>query len=328
MTKLRELFNLPDRVNPGDFVLKLSDVVDHPDAALKDYVVTDQLARCFDDALALVQSAVTSRESKATYLHGSFGAGKSHFMAVLYLLLQGNTAARSLEKLAPVVTKHNRWTQGKKFLLVPYHMIGAESVEQRLLGGYYDLVSKLHPDHPPAGLFPSDALMENALTLRDQMGDKAFFEALNGSASGEWGALEGDWNLSSFDAATRAGGSSPERGRLVDALVRSLFPAARQTAGFVSLDDGLAVMSRHAQGLGYDGVILFLDELILWLASRSGDTAFVNREAPKLVKLVEAGAGARPIPIVSFIARQRDLRTLMGEHALGEEVGNFEDALA
>src|ERR1700719_4621526 len=81
------------------------------------------------------------------------------FMAVLYLLLQGNTAARSLEKLAPVVTKHNRWTQGKKFLLVPYHMIGAETVEQRLLGGYYDLVKKLHPEHPPGGLFPSDALV-------------------------------------------------------------------------------------------------------------------------------------------------------------------------
>ena len=278
--------------------------------------------------MGLVESAITTRESKATYLHGSFGAGKSHFMAVLYLLLQGNTAARSLEKLAPIITKHNRWTQGKKFLLVPYHMIGAESVEQRLLGGYYDLVSKLHPNHPPAGLFPSDALMENALTLRDQMGDSAFFEALTGGASGDWGAMEGDWDAASFDVAARAGGSSAERGRLVDALVRSLFPAARQTAGFVSLDDGLSVMSQHAQSLGYDGVILFLDELILWLASRSGDTAFVNREAPKLVKLVEAGAGARPIPIVSFIARQRDLRTLMGEHALGAEVRNFEDTLA
>jgi hypothetical protein len=87
-------------------------------------------------------------------------------------------------------------------------------------------------------------------------------------------------------------------------------------------------MSRHAQSLGYDAVILFLDELILWLASRSGDTAFVNREAPKLVKLVEAGAGSLPVPIISFVARQRDLRTLMGEHALGSEVRNFEDALA
>ena len=325
---LRDLFDLPERVNPGDFVLKLSDVVNDPDHALKDYVVTDQLVRCFDDALGLVQSALASRESKATYLHGSFGAGKSHFMAVLYLLLQGNPAARAIAKLAPVVTKHNSWTTGKKFLLVPYHMIGAESVEQRLLGGYYDLVTKLHPDRPPAGLFPSDSLVENARTFRSQMGDAPFFQALNGSASGEWGALEGDWDATTFEQACEAGGGSPERTRLVEALVASLYPAARQTAGFVSLDDGLSVLSRHAQSLGYDGVILFLDELILWLASRSGDTAFVNREAPKLVKLVEAGAGSRPVPIVSFIARQRDLRTLMGDHALGAEVRNFEDALA
>lgn len=258
MTKLRDLFDLPERVNPGDFVLKLSDVIDHPDAALKDYVVTDQLAACFDQALGRVESAIASGDSKATYLHGSFGAGKSHFMAVLYLLLKGDRAARSLEKLAPAVTKHNRWTVGKKFLLVPYHMIGAESVEQRLLGGYYDLVTKLHPDRPPAGLFPSDALIETAKTLRQQMGNEDFFRALNRGKSGEWGELEGDWNNARFDTAVQAGGASMERGLLTSALVRSLFPAARQTAGFVSLDDGLAVISRHAKSLGYDGVIFFL----------------------------------------------------------------------
>jgi hypothetical protein len=327
-TKLRDLFDLPERVNPGDFVLKLSDVVDHPTEALKDYVVTDQLVKCFDDALGLVESAVSSGESKATYLHGSFGAGKSHFMAVLYLLLQGNSAARSLEKLAPVITRHNRWTQGKKFLLVPYHMIGANTVEERVLGGYYDLVAKLHPDRPPAGLFPSDALVENAHTLRGKMGDSAFFDALNGAATGDWGAMEGEWDAASFDAAARAGGMTEERGRLLDALVRTLYPAARQTAGFVSLDDGLLVMSRHAKSLGYDGVILFLDELILWLANRSGDTAFISREAPKLVKLVEAGAERRAIPIISFIARQRKLSELLGEHTLGAEKMAFEDALS
>ena len=326
--KLRDLFDLPERVNPGDFVLHLSDVVDHPDQTLKDYVVTDDLARCFDDALGLVKSGLASNESKATYLHGSFGAGKSHFMAMLYLLLQGNSTARSLEKLAPVVTKHNSWTEGKKFLLVPYHMIGADSVEQRLLGGYYDLVTKLYPDRPPAGLFPSDSLIDNARTLRLKMGDDPFFLALNGSATGDWGSMEGNWDAAAFEKSCRAGGTASERTRLVGALVRSLFPAARQTAGFVSLDDGLSVLSNHAQSLGYDAVILFLDELILWLASRSGDPPFINREAPKLVKLVEAGTGSRPIPIISFVARQRDLRTLMGDHALGAEVRNFEDALA
>ena len=327
MTTLRNLFNLPERVNPGDFVLKLSDVVNRPDEALKEYFVTDQLAKCFDEALGLVESAVASGESKATYLHGSFGAGKSHFMAVLYLLLQGNVAARSIEKLAPVITKHNRWTQGKKFLLVPYHMIGAETLEERLLGGYYDAVSKLHPGQPPAGLFPSDSLVENARTLRQQMGDAPFFESLNRSVSGKWGTMEGVWDAPSFEAAARAGGNTDERSGLVGALVKNLFTSARQTAGFVSLDEGLMVMSRHAHSLGYDGIILFLDELILWLANRSGDTAFISREAPKLVKLVEAGTGHRPIPIISFIARQRKLSELLGEHAMGAEKMAFEDAL-
>ena len=37
------------------------------------------------------------------------------------------------------------------------------------------------------------------------------------------------------------------------------------------------------------------------------DHAFVAEEAPKIVQLVETGEMDRAIPIVSFVARQRDL---------------------
>ena len=47
-----------------------------------------------------IRSAVQSKTSKATYLHGSFGSGKSHFMAVLHLILQGNPTARGIPELA------------------------------------------------------------------------------------------------------------------------------------------------------------------------------------------------------------------------------------
>ena len=47
--------------------------------------------------------------------------------------------------------------------------------------------------------------------------------------------------------------------------------AATGSEGFVSLDEGLSIMSKHAQALGYDAVVLFLDELILWLASHAAD---------------------------------------------------------
>jgi hypothetical protein len=96
---------------------------------------------------------------------------------------------------------------------------------------------------------------------------------------------------------------------------------------FVSLDDGLSIMSRHARELGYDAVILFLDELVLWVASHAADVSFVSREGTKLVKLVEATNAERPVPLISFVARQRDLRDLVGENLAGSVHLQFSDVL-
>ena len=101
---ISELLDLPERVRKGDFVLNLAKGVTEPEQTLDQYVVTPQLAACFDDALSFIRSAVDAANSKACYLHGSFGAGKSHFMAVLHLLLQiHNPAVRSKEHLDKVM---------------------------------------------------------------------------------------------------------------------------------------------------------------------------------------------------------------------------------
>ena len=55
-------------------------------------------------------------------------------------------------------------------------------------------------------------------------------------------------------------------------------------------------MARHAKGLGYDAVALFLDELVLWLAFSVQDREFFRRESQKLTKLVETGTGSRVDP--------------------------------
>lgn len=107
--------------------------------------------------------------------------------------------------------------------------------------------------------------------------------------------------------------------------VDSLHP---EDEAYVELDEGLGILSAHAQSLGYDGLILFLDELILWLATNSGNLDFVQREANKLVKLVESKKAERPIPIISFVARQRDLRDLIGETVSGIEQVNLSDILS
>ena len=342
MTLLKDLIAIPERVHQGDFVLKLSEGVTHADATLRDYVVTPQLVDCFDNALGFIKQSVESGGSKAAYLHGSFGSGKSHFMAVLNLLLAGNTQARATPELANVVAKHG-WTHGKKFLLVPYHMIGARDMESGILGQYAEFVRRLHPEAPVPGFYLAEGLFADAQRMREQMGDAAFFAKLNegtasgsgsrgeGAGAGGWGDMDSGWDAASFDAATLEAPNGEERSRLVGDLISQFFSAYRTLAGggesFVSLDDGLSIMTRHAQALGYDAVILFLDELVLWLASHAADVGFVSREGTKLVKLVEATNADRPIPLVSFVARQRDLRDLVGENLAGAVHAQFSDVL-
>lgn len=333
---LRELIDIPTEVHAGDFVLKLTDGVSKPAETLGTYVVTEQVANCFDRALELIRAAFESNASMATYLHGSFGSGKSHFMAVLHLLLQQNPDARALEGLEAVVTQHDVWLAGKKFLLVPFHMIGNESMEEAVLGGYARRVRELHPDARVPGVYRAEGLFADAQAFRERLGDVAFFETLNegratGGGSG-WGDLAGAWDAERFETALVAAPGSEERSHLIGALVQNLFKNYAQVAGgsveaYVSLDEGLAEMSRHARELGYDALILFLDELILWLATHAGDLAFLNREGPKISKLVEAQHANRPIPIVSFIARQRDLRDMLGEKVTGVEQLHFAGVL-
>ncbi|MBN4054935.1 hypothetical protein JYT15_00340, partial [Acidimicrobium ferrooxidans] len=74
-------------------------------------------------------------------------------------------------------------------------------------------------------------------------------------------------------------------------------------------------------------VVLFLDELILWLANHAASLGFIQREGQKLAKLVEAQEADRPIPLLSFVARQRDLRDLVGDDFTGAERLNFSEIL-
>ena len=332
MPLLRDLIQLPEHVTKGDFVMRLSEGVSRGQDTVADYVVTEQLALCFDAALTMVKTALQMRTSRGSYLHGSFGSGKSHFMAFLHLLLGGDLPARAKPELAATIAKHHDWMLGRKFLLVPYHLIGAESVESAVLGGYVAHMAKLHPDAPPPAVYPSQELLNNAAALRAKMGDAKFFATLNegqsdtGGGDG-WGSFQTGWDASSYDIAAGLLPNRPEHEQLVGAIVRHLLPAAASAGRYINIDDGLSAISRHAKSLGYDAVILFLDEMILWLASHAADLNFLNREVAKVPKLVESANADRPAPLVSFIARQRDLRELVGQVITGAQNLGFTDVL-
>ena len=111
---LKDAITIPIEVRQGDLVFKLSDAGEHTRQTVEQYVVTPQLEASFLEAVALVRSAVTERTSKATYLSGSFGAGKSNFMGILQLLLDGDQDALAKLELAPVVAQLADWRDGQR----------------------------------------------------------------------------------------------------------------------------------------------------------------------------------------------------------------------
>ena len=156
-------------------------------------------------------------------------------MAVLNLLLDNNVTARSIPELTSVVAQHNAWTQGRKFLLVPFHMIGARSMESAILGGYAEFVRKRHPEAPVPGFYLSERLFEDAVRMRQRSGDESFFRNLNagsetGGNDGGWGELSGGWDAASFEAAMLEPPSGDDRVRLVGDLISHFFTAIADVA--------------------------------------------------------------------------------------------------
>ncbi|MEJ3741680.1 phage resistance protein [Actinomycetes bacterium KLBMP 9797] len=330
---LREILDIPEDTSTSDLVLDLNRGVEDLAATIADYTVTDRLIDNFDQALGLIRHAVQTGSSKAAYLHGSFGSGKSHFMAVLFALLDGNPAARRKDDLVGLVARHSVWLDGKRFLLVTSNMMGAQSLEQRVLADYVTRVRRMHPEAPIPAVHRTDGLLEQAAFLRRKVGDKEFIAGLPGGSEeeDEWGTTS-RWDSARLDEAFASPFDADVRRDLVNDLLVSwnqgfFTNAVEDAEAFVSLDRGLTEATRHAEALGYGGLILFIDELILWIANRSADREFVAREIQKITNLVEGGNTRRAIPVVTFIARQRDLRDLVGKEVTGAQELSFQDTL-
>lgn len=341
---LRDVLKIEEDLKAGDYKVELSEGFAGTAAGgVSEYVVTPLLRAEFDKALSLVKGAVTKKRSYASYLHGSFGAGKSHFLTVLHAVLDGDPETLTKPRLREVIAEHEPWMRGRKFLMVPYHLVGAANLDEALLGGYVKTVRELRPSATPPTVFRSDSLLADARRMREQIGDDAFVALLGETPSAPAADDDDDpelrvigsggaWTGSELDDAFDAPEDDEGRKRLVGALLNGPMrsyaaSASGDAAKYVPLEEGLDTISKHAKSLGYDAVVLFLDELVLWLQANMRDRSFVNSEIQKLVKLITAGEKDRPAPIVSFISRQRDLSQLVGSDVLGSDVKAMEHAL-
>lgn len=125
-TLLRDVIAISERSGEEDYVLKLTEGAGSGRlaATVEEYVVTDAIAEAFDSALGLVAAGVRDGRSRAAFLSGSFGSGKSHFMAVVHALLgpdgDAKTIARSKPEPAPVVPRHDTDLENRRVLRLAY----------------------------------------------------------------------------------------------------------------------------------------------------------------------------------------------------------------
>ena len=324
---LREIFTIPDHSGTSTFVLELSDAVAAGElgTTLSEYVVTPSIGEAFDEALTLVDSALAAGENKGAFLKGSFGSGKSHFMAVLIALLTGDPRARAISELQPHIAHHTRATSSR-ILALPFHFLGADSIEDTLFSGYLQHLERLHPESVPPVLHKAESLFDNAEDMRAEVGDDRFFARLAEATTGPEGASSSSsttggldlaalggatastWDLAAYNRSRHPAANRAQRENLVTALGQTWFTSARANTDWLHLPEGLSAIATHAQSLGYEAVVLLLDELILWLTFHFSNRDFFGREIQKLTGFVESSQGRMAVPIISFIARQHDLK--------------------
>ena len=323
---VKDLFQQPDQ---APAVLRLSEALANPRVTSELYVATPRLVDAMDRALGLIGSALGAKRSQAAYLHGSFGSGKSHFMAMVCLLLRGDEDAWRIPELHELRARHAD-VVGRKLVQLDFHFIGKSKLEVGLFARYVEFVTTHHPTARLPGLFADTPLFDAAARFLDTMGDEAFFGPLNqgdaGADDSAWGALAGPrWTRERFEEA-RGSADVTRREELFTALVRSWFKDQEGITPYVGLDEGLARLTTHAKSLGYEGCVFFLDEVVMWLATGVSDHAWFQGELQKLVKLVES-QHPHAIPLVSFLARQRDLAEMVGDSLAGIESAQLRESL-
>lgn len=324
---LREVFDIPVHQSQT-FVLKLEDSTNdtHLRDTLESYVVTEDIARNMHAALEHVEAGLSTGENQGAYLSGSFGSGKSHFMAVLYAILAGEPLTREIPDLQPFVADHPRAVNAE-LLQLKFHFLGSKTIEDTIFRGYLQQISQLRPETIPPVLHSTGLLFTDAQNMRTSMGDEKFFAKLNDADSMPSGQQKSSaaaaagidlsifggtqdstrWDANAFDEARAPSADSESRSALASALTQTIFSSYATGSEWLPLAEGLNEISRHAKSLGYEGVVLLLDELILWLTFMVSEQEMFNRESQKLTLLVESSVGKMAVPVISFIARQHDL---------------------
>jgi hypothetical protein len=322
MTTINAAFDLPrpEDIRAMGFVIRLREADPSSEEVRKlvqDYVITPAAERELPRILDDMKQVYDRGEEYGRFIHGSFGSGKSHFMTMLALLIEDVPPA--WDKLRPVLgahraaqaglgrdaPDHQAWLPTANLLVVRVHMLSVRGRSTGLDRAIYDAFNAAlkRRGKAPFAFLHLDAIFDEVRREAQEYGDIV------------WKRLETAGVLSGqaeFEALAAAGpGKDKEQNQARrERFARAWLAYKGRDPDQAGIDprwsEGLRRMGAHARAQGFGGVVLLIDEFLLWLAEKSGQE-FVT-EINNLNVIVDHNTGQRPAPIFVFVARQRNLQ--------------------
>lgn len=302
MTTITDVFDLPkpQDIRAMGFVVKLREAEPGSDEVrqlVEDYVITPAIEHELPRILEDVKQVFDRGEEYGRFIHGSFGSGKSHFLTMLSLLLEG--AAPAWKKFRPLFKSadHEAWLGNAGLLVVRIHMLSVRGKNTGLDRAIYEAFNTALKRRGKAEFefLNVDAIFEEIRREAKEYGDIVWKRL---AAAGVVGSRE--------DFETLAAGSPQRRERLAREWLKYKGRDAADAGIDPRWSEGLKRMATHAKAQGFGGIVLMIDEFLLWLAEKSGQE-FVQ-EINNLNVIVDHNTGQRTVPIFAFVARQRNLQ--------------------
>jgi Family of unknown function (DUF6079) len=311
---ITEAFELPrpEDIRAMGFVVKLRESdpgSDEVKQLVDDYVITPAVEKELPRILEDMKQVFDRGEEYGRFIHGSFGSGKSHFMTMLSMLLEGTQPA--WKKFRPLLNAHRdnkqskggdapdheAWLAKAGLLVVRIHMLSVRGkntgFDRAVYEGFNAALKRR--GKAPFEFLNVDSIFDEVRREAKEYGDIV------------WKRLEAEsivGGREDFEAIATGSAQARER------FVRTWLKYKGRDPSDAGIDprwsEGLARMAGHAKNQGFGGIVLMIDEFLLWLAEKSGQE-FVA-EINSLNVIVDHNTGQRPAPIFVFVARQRNLQ--------------------
>jgi len=307
--KIRNYLQWQDDTNLDAFITRLSDDDDRVRQNVRQYVVGEKVRERLDLLFAAVGQRLDDNRDVGRYIHGAFGSGKSNLLTVLAKMLErdemvydiGHPALRELR------AKHC-WIDRHRTLVVRINMMDKRSLTRALFDGYNAALPSGTPqleftdEERVFELIDKDAQRLGGLpALLEQAANDAAFDSIPEMPRGMPAAM-----FVEFYQRLRRG----DRDKRL-ALAAALQNWRNHGASPIRPDDlwvdarqGLDRIARHAKEHGYTAIGWLIDELVIWIRSRS--RAEYITEINNLSALVDHDA-ARVVPFFVAVAVQMDI---------------------